>query len=171
MNIEKARNFAIKAHGNQKYGDKTYVYHLDKVAEVLQDFGYSDLEHQVSAYLHDILEDTDIKPAEIAINFTLPVYMVVWACTGEGKNRKERQLCILSRLTYFPKACLVKLADRIANIEYGILENNDSKFKMYLKEDERFQSVVKDHVPEEMLNRLRAAMTTGIEKFGLKEQI
>lgn len=31
----KARDFAIKWHGNQVYGDKPYVYHLDQVAAQL----------------------------------------------------------------------------------------------------------------------------------------
>lgn len=31
----KARDFAIKWHGDQKYGDKPYVYHLDQVAEIV----------------------------------------------------------------------------------------------------------------------------------------
>lgn len=29
----KARDFAIKWHGDQRYGDKPYVYHLDQVAD------------------------------------------------------------------------------------------------------------------------------------------
>lgn len=31
----KARDFAIIAHGNQKYGDQPYVVHLDEVFNVL----------------------------------------------------------------------------------------------------------------------------------------
>ena len=58
--IEEARNFAIKAHGHQKYGDSPYVVHLDAVAGTLERFGHAgDTNLIAAAYLHDTLEDTE----------------------------------------------------------------------------------------------------------------
>ncbi len=34
-----ARNFAIKAHGEQLYGECPYVVHLDAVAALLEPYG------------------------------------------------------------------------------------------------------------------------------------
>ena len=33
--IRKAREFALKAHGLQKYNEKPYIYHLDMVVDIL----------------------------------------------------------------------------------------------------------------------------------------
>lgn len=34
---ERAREFAIQAHGDQRYGDRPYVEHLSAVVEVLDE--------------------------------------------------------------------------------------------------------------------------------------
>jgi (p)ppGpp synthase/HD superfamily hydrolase len=52
-----ARDFAIRAHGDQKYGSEPYVAHLDAVVAVLNEFGYSGDEYVCSGYLHDKQEN------------------------------------------------------------------------------------------------------------------
>lgn len=37
--IQKAREFAVKAHGGQMYGSAPYAVHLDAVAEILSGYG------------------------------------------------------------------------------------------------------------------------------------
>ena len=46
-----ARDYAIAAHGDQKYGEHPYVGHLDAVAEIVRPDG--ELAVAV-AYLHDL---------------------------------------------------------------------------------------------------------------------
>jgi len=65
---DKARRFAIKAHGSQKYGAKPYSVHLDAVACIVESFG---VQAQVIAFLHDVVEDTDTTVPEIAAVFGL----------------------------------------------------------------------------------------------------
>lgn len=48
----RAREFAIAAHGEQRYGDDPYVSHLAAVVQVMDDFELSD-EFKVAGWLHD----------------------------------------------------------------------------------------------------------------------
>src|SRR5690606_7510233 len=71
----KARTFAIEQHGTQMYGDKPYVCHLDKVAEIVETFmptHWSDSEKNdalVLAYLHDVGEDTKVSAETLIEEF------------------------------------------------------------------------------------------------------
>ncbi len=156
------RQFAIDAHGGQLYGDKPYAYHLQKVAEVLSDFGYTEDKWQAAAWLHDVIEDTDVSQAHVHTRFGWEVATLVWAVTGEGANRKEKQASIITKLHQCKEACILKLADRIANLEACILEKNTAgKMAMYWKELPVFEKVVKKHTPPEMWDRLVAAFEHG----------
>jgi|10_taG_2_1085330.scaffolds.fasta_scaffold82062_5 (p)ppGpp synthase/HD superfamily hydrolase len=48
------------------YDSSPYVIHLDHVAEIVTPFGYKCV---IIAYLHDIIEDTDITHANIVDMF------------------------------------------------------------------------------------------------------
>ena len=56
-----AKAFAIKAHGEQRYGDLLYAAHLAAVEEVLLRFGFRDEALLNAAWLHDVVEDTEIR--------------------------------------------------------------------------------------------------------------
>ena len=95
-----ARAFAIEAHKSQMYGDKAYVHHLDDVFSVLELFYKKSIMYGegdsgdlfVSAYLHDVVEDTHVTLDEISNKFGDKVAALVWAVSdGEGKNRAERK--------------------------------------------------------------------------------
>ena len=149
------REFAIKAHGTQMYGDDPYAVHLFAVAEVLVDFGYTDDKWQAAAWLHDTVEDCDVTVEALEKMFGFDVADLVWAVTGEGKNRREKQGNIIAKLHVCKEACVLKLADRIANLEAAIKEGNKAgKMAMYYNELAAFEKVVKKHVPAEMWNRL-----------------
>lgn len=154
--------YAIEAHGDQQYGDKPYEVHLKAVAEVMKHFGYDTYEWQAAAWLHDTIEDTNVCYEDLEGIFGENVAKLVWACTGEGRNRKERQACIIKRLHEHKRACPLKLADRIANLEAAIQEKNVSgKFHMYFKELSVFEKAVRKHVPEPMWDRLEEAFDYG----------
>lgn len=148
--IEQAKAFAIDAHGIQKYaGDKPYSYHLGQVVGVLQRFGVDDEILLAAAWLHDTVEDTDTTAIEIDRSFGMLVGDLVWAVTNEpGKNRKERhQKTYVKITTIGPQAVLLKLADRIANLEQCAAEQRltgQSKLlDMYRKEHEGFVQAIK----------------------------
>ena len=136
-----ARDFAIRAHGDQKYGSEPYVAHLDAVVAVLNEFGYSGDEYVCSGYLHDCIEDTYILREDISKNFNDEIADIVFAVTDEeGKNRHERHVKTYPKIAANAKATIVKLADRIANVRHSIDTNN--KVDMYKKEHAGFKQAL-----------------------------
>jgi guanosine-3',5'-bis(diphosphate) 3'-pyrophosphohydrolase len=133
---------AISAHGKQMYGDLPYSYHLAMVDYYVCDFGFTEYKYRAAAWLHDTVEDTDTTIVEIADVFGQEVGMLVWACTGVGATRKERNACIYKRLKDHPDAALIKCADRYANIKYAISTKNMEKLALYILEWEGFKAAV-----------------------------
>src|SRR5699024_3090537 len=93
--IEKAYLFAAKLHeGQYRISEEPYIIHTIEVAKILAELKLD--THTVSAaFLHDILEDTDISPYEIVKNFGEDVLKLVQGVTKLGKYRfkskEERQ--------------------------------------------------------------------------------
>lgn len=135
--VEEARDFAIKRHGEQLYGNEPYIVHLDHVHEVGLRFGTT-IEEQCADYLHDILEDTDCSFEEIWYEFGWYVAHLVFLVTVEdGDNRKERKRRTYPKIRSNSDAIKLKLRDRIANVESS-KQNNPGLFQMYKQEHEEF---------------------------------
>lgn len=115
--LRQAREFAVRYHASQRYGEHPYVYHLDQVVEILQPYGET---AQIVGYLHDVVEDTVATPQVVQAEFGQLVAECVSVLTDEpGVDRRERK-----RLTYqkmaavqgeLELALIVKTADRLAN--------------------------------------------------------
>lgn len=78
-----ARDFAVSAHGQQRYGERPYVAHLAEVAAVLEEFGFAD-EYLIAGWLHDVVENTDSTTADIKRLFGARVARLVDAVSGGG---------------------------------------------------------------------------------------
>ena len=126
--VLKARKFAIERHGEQMYGDKPYIYHLDMVYQITLD-AQLDEDYQVAAYLHDILEDTNTTKEELESIFGKRVTRLVDSVTGKGETRKEKKQCMLAKLNEFPEGVNLKMADRYANMKESL--HIPKLFKMY----------------------------------------
>lgn len=156
--INSIRLKAYKVHEdvNQKYGDKPYSYHLHsvelKTKELIESF-YQEIDGEeytaivFGALFHDSIEDArlsynDVK--KIALEFLSEKYAtmasdIVYALTNEkGKTRAERANDKyyegIRNTTYAP---LVKLADRLANMEYSC-KTQSSMHKKYMSEWDHF---------------------------------
>ena len=138
MDEKLARKFAERAHGDQKYGNRPYVVHLEAVRAVLADFGI-DGDLGVAAWLHDVLEDTDTTADELEMTFGVKVTQLVYAVTGVGKNRKERNECAHRRMREYPRGIILKLGDRTANGEASAV-NNPRLLEMYRREYPEFKA-------------------------------
>lgn len=142
--IDEARNFAVEKHGNQKYGKYPYEVHLINVVNVLLSNDIlPDTEINIdlwsSAWLHDVLEDTNTTRREIIDKFGNNIFEIVWSLTdGEGENRKEKKQIMYEKLVLNQNAIIIKLADRIANLEFSIINNNQEKIKLYIEENDDF---------------------------------
>ncbi len=141
--IQAAEAFAATAHKDQKYGEEQpYTTHLGHVVEVLQRFKFEDEDLQVAAWLHDVVEDTEVTITQIEMMFGRNVADIVGRVTNEpGQNRKERHAKTYPKIQGSVDATTLKLADRIANVE-SCVQDADDKFKMYRKEHKAFQSLL-----------------------------
>ena len=136
--LREAIMVARAAHGEQRY-DNIFPYekHLMDVVDILSDNGY-DIKLQICGALHDIVEDCDVSYNKIKDYFGEDVAEIVYCVTDElGRNRKERKAKTLPKIASNPDAVIVKLADRIANIQHG------GKVDMYAKEYSNFRDTLK----------------------------
>lgn len=136
------RVFAIASHGDQKYGEYPYSYHLATVECYLLEYGYDEYDYVASGWLHDTLEDTKTTIVNLTDSFNPKVAMMVWACTGTGDTRKERNEIIYENLKGIPEAAPVKVADRLANMKNCYRTKNVEKLEMYCKEWPEFKANV-----------------------------
>lgn len=158
MIAPQAYEFAVAAHEGQMYGDLPYSAHLADVVDVLSAYTASD-ELIAAAWLHDVIEDTKVTRAEIEGAFGRFVSSVVWACTGEGYNRTSRNRSIYTKIGLFPSAAIVKVADRIANVEHS--KPGSKHRKIYQAEQAEFSKYVGRYVAPSMLHRLEIALERG----------
>lgn len=161
--FNKAMLVSVEAHKSQFYdNDKPYIFHLTNVSGVLQRFGYlMDTEDilsrqlHVAAFLHDILEDTEVKYRDLLKEFGFDVAEMVYCVTDElGRNRHERHVKTYPKIKANPNAMILKLADRIANIEYS-KATKSSMLEMYRKEYKGFkEGIYTEGVNDAMWNHL-----------------
>lgn len=149
-----AREFAVAAHGEQRYGDNPYETHLTAVVRNLEDFGFSE-EYKAAGWLHDVIEDTDRSIGDISATFGARVAQLVWAVTGGG-DRASHIASIHAKIATYPDAAVVKLADRIANLEACC--RGDKHSIRYNREHDDFAAAVRSHVPIGMWARYLKAL-------------
>jgi len=139
--VKKAMEFGRSAHASQTYDHFPYFKHLENVAEVLTRFGYVEPLYQVCSFLHDCLEDTATSYSDLKKEFGEEVAEVVYCMTDEmGRNRKEKKEKTLPKIRSNPDSIIVKVADRISNIEHTLKNKPTNDFLgMYKKEHKAFR--------------------------------
>jgi (p)ppGpp synthase/HD superfamily hydrolase len=141
--ILEAKDYAIKAHKDQRYGEYPYSYHLNMVVNNLVTL-WPDVSQDVivAAWLHDVVEDCSKPIDEIEALFGPYVAVLVGLVTDcDGANRKERHEKTYPRIAGNLDACKIKLADRLANSQFAS-QNNPGMLKMYKKEYPYFKQVL-----------------------------
>ncbi len=152
MNISEIQEFALRAHGDQRYGDHPYRVHLEHVVEVLQRFGYAAadpldpllLSHRLvaAAWLHDVLEDTPTTYAELERVVGPEITALVDAVTKAPGSRQDSLLASWAKICAHPDAVTLKLADRIANVEAS-RRSSPRLLAMYQREWEGFHATLR----------------------------
>lgn len=117
LDILKARNFAIKKHEGQMYGEQhPYIYHLDAVAKMVSDLGF-DVESSIVAYLHDTIEDGVSSYDEICDNFGNDIADSVLLLTRNRDNETYNDY-ILSIKNFGGRLVnVVKICDLLCNLK------------------------------------------------------
>ena len=138
--LEKAQFYAKSQHGQQTYGEHPYFYHLTEVVEVLKRYSISDVEILSAAWLHDILEDTPTSKDQLKQAFGDIIANLVDAVTdGAGLTRQERKARPYGLIAQNPDALIIKLADRISNVEKSIAWGQNYYLDRYRKEQFLFK--------------------------------
>lgn len=159
--ILKAAHFCRKAHFGQarKVTGKPYATHPAKVASriFLLDFAESYGNHAalvIAAFLHDVVEDTPVTIEEINLLFGDEVARLVVGLTNEytkhaypkltRKERKKLENQKIAQLATDTK--LIKLADRIDNLEDMTLDDNF--LPVYLEESKLLAQHINCNISE-----------------------
>ena len=120
--LMEATMFAADKHRGQKRTDAQgtpYINHPIMVVTLMANVGgITDIEALQAGILHDTVEDTDTSPEEIEARFGYAVRSLVMEVTDdktlEKQERKRIQIKKAPRLS--PRAKVIKLADKIANL-------------------------------------------------------
>ncbi len=122
--LEKAYDFAKKAHENQKRASgEEYFTHPCAVAQILVDLGL-DSATVAAAFLHDVIEDTPVSEGDIKKEFGDEVLELVKGVTKleriEFKSQEEEQAenfrKIFVAMAKDIRVIIIKLADRLHNM-------------------------------------------------------
>lgn len=123
--VAKAERYATAHHAGQLYDqragiDLPYTFHLSHAIDVAFRFRVTHDTLVAAVWLHDVLEDTDAEYLDLVDTFGYEVARLVDAVTDmQGANRKERQRRTYPRIRNCTGATVVKLCDRIANVEHS----------------------------------------------------
>jgi hypothetical protein len=171
--VERARNFATKAHQRidhrRKYSKQPYQVHLEAVAKLVASVS-DDPETIAAAWLHDTLEDTPATLGDIEEHFGVTVAELVEELTdvsrpGDGNRAKRKHLDRMHLAQASPRAKTVKLADLIDNCK-DITRHDERFAKIYLAEMDRLLDVLGEGDPG-LFDEARRVHALSSEKLGL----
>lgn len=159
---------AHQAVGQQrKYTGEPYYRHPASVAEIVSQAEHVTPEMLAAAYLHDVVEDTDVTHEDISRDFGLVVSGYVFELTdqfidlsiGNRAHRKKLERERLSRI--HPNAQTIKYADLIDNTS-SIVSRDPGFARVYLKEKRALLSVMR-HGDEALRKMAWGALEEGEE--------
>lgn len=132
--VLKAMRFAEVAHKGQKYGDHPYTYHLNGVADLVEE---RNTESEMvcmllmCAHTHDLLEDTDTRFIDLVDEFGYRVAEVVRRLT---KVKGEKHEDYMKKVLESPLAVEVKKCDTMFNLYSSFTEGNTKRIAKYIKQ-------------------------------------
>lgn len=160
----RAMQFARQAHASQrrKYTNNPYADHLAEVAGIVSTVSHQHANQQVTlatAWLHDSVEDQDVRPGELERLFGADVAAGVLLLSDlEQGNRAERKAASRRRLATAPAWVQdIKVADLISNTSSIVM--HDAKFAVVYLEEKRLLLDVLTLANPELLAIARAQAT------------
>ncbi|MCP3475419.1 HD domain-containing protein [Bradyrhizobium sp. CCGUVB1N3] len=138
--ISEAAEVAARRHKSmvrKGRGNEPYVNHLAEVANLLAiATDGADAELVAAGWLHDTLEDTETTTKELSLRFSDRVASLVIECTDDMSlpkaERRRRQVVDAPKKS--DDAKLIKIADKISNVEARIRSNPTAEERVDLIE-------------------------------------
>jgi len=156
----------------RKYTGEPYFNHCRAVARLVQDHTNDD-DAVAAAFLHDVLEDTDVTHALLVSEFGPVIAQLVHEVTDQSKpedgNREVRKAIDRAHLAKAsPLGKAIKLADLIDNT--GTIVAHDPKFaKAYLREKELLlDRALIGSASKELYNRARYTLQNAKSQLGIE---
>lgn len=140
--VHRAMTFAMEAHKDKKrkYTNEPYFLHLAEVAGIVSSVIWNRFSHRTerviaSAWLHDVIEDTDNDYETLWWKFDEDIaYNVLQLSDLEQGNRAVRKQLSRERLSGCSEEVqTIKCADLISNTS-SILQHDEKFAKVYLEE-------------------------------------
>ncbi len=122
VRLAEAYHFAAQQHVSQRRKGEAaepYINHLTEVVElVARATGGADVDLLIAAALHDTVEDTGVRPEELAARFGGRVAELVAEVTDDKSLAKaeRKRLQIEHAAHASPGAKLIKFADKTSNL-------------------------------------------------------
>lgn len=168
MNQQEKQAYCATAHGEQRYGNTAtddggmdgfhpYHVHLAETAAIAVRFGVENTAILTACWGHDVLEDTDKTIHDLLLaGFNPYEVALIWACTdGDADTRAERKQQAYSKIQIVYGAVIVKLCDRIANIEHAMVAGYLRKYELYKAEMAEFERALRNlEAEDETVRRL-----------------
>jgi (p)ppGpp synthase/HD superfamily hydrolase len=138
---DRALTFATAAHAavgqKRKYDGEDYIVHPIRVADIVRTYGGSD-DQIAAAYLHDVVEDTQVDIDTIRDMFGDTIAELVSdltdvSCSYDGNRATRKSIDMEHTLSGSVDAQFVKLADILDNSR-DIRQADPSFWKVYQKE-------------------------------------
>lgn len=137
--IQKARSIACSSHLMQtrKYTGQPYIIHCAAVASMI-DFAQLPGDAVAAAWLHDVVEDSDVTNQDLVKEFGSDVARIVEFCTQiSTKNDGDRKAQKLMDIEHYANGCSlaqsIKVADMLDNVP-SIVAFDPVFAKTYLEE-------------------------------------
>ena len=118
--IEKAKEFAVRAHDGQVRkgaAQEPYTVHLEEVARLAAGFGAGEAVI-AAAWLHDTVEDCDVSAGDLRAIFGDQIAGLVMELTDDKSlaawDRKKLQVANAPRKS--AGAALLKICDKMSNV-------------------------------------------------------
>lgn len=134
--LERALEIAAKAHAGQvDKGGAPYILHPIRVMLSL-----SSIPAQITAILHDVVEDTDITIADLRREgFAESILEAIEALT---KRKGEDRISAAHRAAQNQIACAVKLADIADNMDLSRIPHPTEKDYARIREYEQVRAIL-----------------------------
>jgi guanosine-3',5'-bis(diphosphate) 3'-pyrophosphohydrolase len=160
-----AYDMAASVHEFQFRSDATpYFWHISRVVRILiHELEYYNADVIAAAWLHDVLEDSDIITTEvITFNFGAYVSYIVEVLTKNirlmGVLREQEDQQYIDRMSFASIDCkIIKFAERLDNfrcLEFGVKRNPfryiEETVSLYYPMAEREKNRMLTHMVEEM---------------------